>query len=140
MLLILGPNKKFKERKSFADPRIIDHEGNDTILGFSFRLSSQSNPDSFENSHLRHVLLIIFHNHKWNAQSCKITITACEVENFVINNRYFRRICLAQLRVDTNSTIDICSITTLRDNFELVSGYLSIMVKIPIIEFFSQLL
>ena len=128
MLLILGPNKKFKERKSFADPRIIDHEGNDTILGVSFRLSSQSNPDSFENSHLRHVLLIIFHNHKWNAQSCKITITACEVENFVINNRNFGRICLAQLRVDTNSTIYVCSITTLRDDFELVSGYLSIMV------------
>ena len=85
MLLILGPNKKFKERKSFADPRIIDHEGNDTILGVSFRLSSQSNPDSFKNSHLRHVLLIIFHNHKWNAQSCKITITACEVENFIID-------------------------------------------------------
>ena len=35
LLLILGPNKKFKERKSFADPRIIDHEGNtDTIRVF----------------------------------------------------------------------------------------------------------
>ena len=128
MLLILGPNKKFKERKSFADPRIIDHEGNDTILGFSFRLSSQSNPDSFENSHLRHVLLIIFHNHKRNAQSCKINITACEVENIVINNRYFGSICFSQLRDDTYSTIHVCSITTLRDDFELVSGYLSIVV------------
>ena len=97
-------------------------------LGFSFRLSSQSNPDIRFETHMRHVLLIIFHNHKWNAQSCKITITACEVENFVINNRYFGSICFAQLRVDTNSTIHVCSITTLRDDFELVSGYLSIVV------------
>ena len=34
LLILLGPNKKFKERKSFADPRIIDHEGNDTIRVF----------------------------------------------------------------------------------------------------------